>query len=573
MTWKKFFTAVDNSGLPLNVTGQQRRDGTGDAGFGMDTHGGWLPAVYAGSPNRLMRYRQYDAMDTDPEIHAALDTIAEFATQDDEYQGIPFEVQFDEDPSDTESKLIMKVLKNWVSINEWRKRLFKMFRSTIKYGDCFMIRDPETYKLYWVDPAQVEKIVVNQAEGKSIDYIFVRNLDPNFEHLIATRVSPVHNVGQNMGGMGGYGTADSYNSSGAAAISSVAVGGENFIQPTMSDGMGTDWPFGNSILDPIYKIYRQKELLEDAVLIYRLHRAPERRVFFIDVGNMPAHQARQYLEQVKYEVKQKRIPSNTADGQSIADSAYNPMSMLEDYFFAQTAEGRGSKVDTLPGGDNLGDIDDLKYFNNKLLRGLGIPSSYLPTGPEDGSAVYNDGKVGVAYIQEFRFSKYVERLQRLIEEVLDKEFKMYLKWRGVEVDNGNFRISLTPPQNFGDYRDIQINSERAGLYSQVAGITYMSNQFKLKKYLGLSEEEIRENEELWRQENDVDQYGDVSTKQAALRNVGVRPQQDIDVSTEIAEPPPTQGGEEGLGDLAGVGGGLDGAGGADLGAGAGTAPM
>jgi len=573
MTWKKFFTAVDNSGLPLNVTGQQRRDGTGDAGFGMDTHGGWLPAVYAGSPNRLMRYRQYDAMDTDPEIHAALDTIAEFATQDDEYQGIPFEVQFDEDPSDTESKLIMKVLKNWVSINDWRKRLFKMFRSTIKYGDCFMIRDPETYKLYWVDPAQVEKIVVNQAEGKSIDYIFVRNLDPNFEHLIATRVSPVHNVGQNMGGMGGYGTADSYNSSGAGAISSVAVGGENFIQPTMSDGMGTDWPFGNSILDPIYKIYRQKELLEDAVLIYRLHRAPERRVFFIDVGNMPAHQARQYLEQVKYEVKQKRIPSNTADGQSIADSAYNPMSMLEDYFFAQTAEGRGSKVDTLPGGDNLGDIDDLKYFNNKLLRGLGIPSSYLPTGPEDGSAVYNDGKVGVAYIQEFRFSKYVERLQRLIEEVLDKEFKMYLKWRGVEVDNGNFRITLTPPQNFGDYRDIQINSERAGLYSQVAGITYMSNQFKLKKYLGLSEEEIRENEELWRQENDVDQYGDVSTKQAALRNVGVRPQQDIDVSTEIAEPPPAQGGEEGLGDLAGVGGGLDGAGGADLGAGAGTAPM
>ena len=572
MTWKKFFTAVDNSGLPLNVTGQQRRDGTGDAGFGMDTHGGWLPAVYAGSPNRLMRYRQYDAMDTDPEIHAALDTIAEFATQDDEYQGIPFEVQFDEDPSDTESKLIMKVLKNWVSINEWRKRLFKMFRSTIKYGDCFMIRDPETYKLYWVDPAQVEKIVVNQAEGKSIDYIFVRNLDPNFEHLIATRVSPVHNVGQNMGGMGGYGTADSYNSSGAAAISSVAVGGENFIQPTMSDGMGTDWPFGNSILDPIYKIYRQKELLEDAVLIYRLHRAPERRVFFIDVGNMPAHQARQYLEQVKYEVKQKRIPNQTADGQSIADSAYNPMSMLEDYFFAQTAEGRGSKVDTLPGGDNLGDIDDLKYFNNKLLRGLGIPSSYLPTGPEDGSAVYNDGKVGVAYIQEFRFSKYVERLQRLIEEVLDKEFKMYLKWRGVEVDNGNFRISLTPPQNFGDYRDIQINSERAGLYSQVAGITYMSNQFKLKKYLGLSEEEIRENEELWRQENDVDQYGDVSTKQAALRNVGVRPQQDIDVSTDIAEPPPSQGGEEGLGDLAGVGGGLDG-GGADLGAGAGTAPM
>ena len=561
MTWKKFFTAVDNSGLPLNVTGQQRRDGTGNAGFGMENGNSWLPAVYAGSPNRLMRYRQYDSMDTDPEIHAALDTIAEFATQDDEYSGIPFVINYDEDPSDTESKLISKVLKNWCSINDWRKRLFRMFRSTIKYGDCFLIRDPETYKLYWVDPAQIEKIIVNQAEGKSVDYIFVRNLDPNFEHLIATRISPVHNVGTNLQGMSTFNTADAYTSQAqSGAASSVAVGGDHFVHPTMSDGMGPDWPFGNSILDPIYKIYRQKELLEDAVLIYRLHRAPERRVFFIDVGNMPAHQARQYLEQVKYEVKQKRIPNQTADGKSIADSAYNPMSMLEDYFFAQTADGRGSKVDTLPGGDNLGDIDDLKYFNNKLLRGLGIPSSYLPTGPEDGSAIYNDGKVGVAYIQEFRFSKYVERLQRQIEESLDFEFKMYLKWRGVEVDNGNFNITLTPPQNFGDYREIQLNTERAALYSQVAGITYMSNQFKLKKYLGLSEEEMRENEELWREENDIDQYGDVSTEQTQLRNVGIRPQQDIDVSTEIAEPPSMEGGEGGLGDIAGIGSGLDDAG-------------
>ena len=119
MTWKKFFTAVDNSGLPLNVTGQQRRDSISAGGFGMENGNGWLPAVYAGSPNRLMRYRQYDAMDTDPEISAALDTIAEFATQDDEYSGIPFLIDYDEDPSDTESKLTMKVLKNWCNINDW----------------------------------------------------------------------------------------------------------------------------------------------------------------------------------------------------------------------------------------------------------------------------------------------------------------------------------------------------------------------------------------------------------------------------------------------------------------------
>ena len=96
---------------------------------------------------------------------------------------------------------------------------------------------------------------------------------------------------------------------------------------------------------------------------------------------------------------------------------------MEDYFFAQTAEGRGSKVDVLQGGDNLGEIDDLKYFNNKLLRGLRIPSSYLPTGPDDGTATYQDGRVGTALIQEYRFSKYVERIQAILQMTLIKNLK------------------------------------------------------------------------------------------------------------------------------------------------------
>ena len=125
-------------------------------------------------------------------------------------------------------------------------------------------------------------------------------------------------------------------------------------------------------------------------------------------------------------------------------------------------------------------------------------------------------------------------------------------------------------KNFGDYRDIQLNTERAALYSQVAGITYMSNQFKLKKYLGLTDEEMRENEELWREENDIDQYGDVNTQQTQLRNIGIRPQQDIDVSTNIAEPPPAENPDE-LSDLGGIGGGLGDVGG-DVAGGTGTMP-
>lgn len=541
MSWRKHFTPVDNSGLPLNT---QKNYETGP-GASSSRYASWLPEVYAGSPNRLLRYMQYDNMDGDPEINTALDTIAEFGTQEDEYSGLPFTVNYVEDPSDTESKIISQTLSQWCNLNELYKRVFRIFRNTIKYGDQIFIRDPETYELYWVDPANVEKVIVNESEGKKIETYFIKNLDPIFQEQIATDVAPLHarpfGSGQGITGI----MSPTNHASGGSYLTGaiegqdqgIPVDAKHVVHISLTEGMDASWPFGISILEPIFKVFKQKELLEDSIIIYRVHRAPERRVFFIDVGNMPPHKARQYLEQVKYEVQQKRIPGKNAQGQSIADSAYNPMSMLEDYYFAQTAEGRGSKVETLPGGENLGQIDDLRYFNNKLLRGLRVPSSYLPTGPEDGSAVYNDGKVGVAYIQEFRFAKYVERLQKQIQEDLDREFKMFLKYRGIEIDNGNFYIEFNKPMNFSSYRDIQLEAEKAQLYAQVAGIPYLSNQFKLKKYLGLTDDEIRENEELWAQENAVDRNptaGEESEGGIGLNNMGIRAEPDdmMDMSAE-----------------------------------------
>ena len=275
---------------------------------------------------------------------------------------------------------------------------------------------------------------------------------------------------------------------------------------------------------------------------------------------MPPHKAQQYLERVRYEVQQKRIPNKTGGGQNIADSSYNPMSMLEDYFFAQTADGRGSKVDTLPGGSNLGEIDDLKFFNNKLIRGLRIPSSYLPTGPDDGSAPYNDGKVGVAYIQEYRFAKYCERLQRQIIKSMNEEFKVYLRASGVEVDNSLFDISFAEPQNFSSYRELELDQARTQLFGTLEGIPYLSTQFKLAKYLGLSEDEIRKNELLWAEENafDVDAVDD--TTSADLRQVGVRLQPGGDVTTAPIDMGPVDtpdaSGVDALGELGDEGGNL-----------------
>ena len=186
MSWKKYFNPVDNSALPSGVAG----DKSGNADMYASRYSSWLPEVYQGSPDRIMRYYQYDAMDRDLEVNAALDIISEFCTQEDDDTKLPFLVNYNESPSTPEVKVIQQSLQKWCKLNELPRRIFKMFRSTVKYGDQIYIRDPETKKLYWVDPYQVEKVLVNESDGKKIEQYFIKNLDLHLKDLAATSVSP-----------------------------------------------------------------------------------------------------------------------------------------------------------------------------------------------------------------------------------------------------------------------------------------------------------------------------------------------------------------------------------------------
>jgi hypothetical protein len=272
-------------------------------------------------------------------------------------------------------------------------------------------------------------------------------------------------------------------------------------------------------MESIFKVFKQKELLEDSIIIYRVQRAPERRVFYIDTGNMPSHLAMSFVERVKNEVNQRRIPSVTGGSQSVVDASYNPLSINEDYFFPQTAEGRGSKVEILQGGQNLGEIDDLKYFTNKLFRALRIPSSYLPTGSDDGGSNFNDGRVGTAYIQELRFNKYCERLQSLINGPFDSEFKLYLHAKGINIDSNIFDLKFNPPQNFAAYRQAEMDTARVNTFNTMVAVPMISKRFALKRFLGLTSEEIAENERQWKEEN-IDLDNKLSAS-AELRSVGI----------------------------------------------------
>jgi hypothetical protein len=518
MSWRKHFTTYNGQQSPISGA----RKGGNDSASRFQS---WLPEVYTGQPNRMDRYMQYDAMDQDSEINTALDTIAEFSTQQDESTTTPFVIEWNDDPTETESEVLQTVLKQWCRVNDWDRRLFNTFRNTVKYGDQPFVRDPETWKLFYVNPSDVMRVIVDEANGKEPAQYVIKNLDPNFQTLMAT--TP-HTGGHHVAGLGtmqSRNVAQVNNVNGMGSETETTLDASHVIHVAITDGMDLAWPFGNSILDAIFKTYKQKELLEDSIIIYRVQRAPERRIFYIDVGDMPSHQAMSHVERVKNEIHQRRIPSKTGGGSNMMDAQYNPLSIMEDYFFAQTAEGRGSKVETLPGGTGLGDIDDLKFFNNKLARGLRIPSSYLPTGPDDGTASMNDGRQGTAFIQEYRFTQYCRRLQRMVQPTFDKEFKMFLKHRGYEIESSQFVLNFVEPQSFSDYREIEINGARAGVFGQLEGVEYMSKRFALKKYLQLTDDEILENEKMWKQENPIkgDSGGSVDSDEFSdLNNVGIQ---------------------------------------------------
>ena len=525
MAWKKYFNDANLS----PISGEKVPN------FAKRNYSSYLPDVYTGHPNRIQRYFQYDQMDSDSEINAALDILAEFSTQQNKENETPFDIVFKDETTDHEVKLLKKALQQWTKANKLTKRIFRIFRNALKYGDCFFVRDPETFKWLYIDNAKVDRIVVNESEGKKPEQYVIRDINPNLQRLSATQITPNQTYGG--GGTTGGGTqayGSSYANAGSQAnmsgfagatggrfyrtMNAYNINAEHVVHMSMSDGLDNLFPFGQSVLEQIFKVYKQKELLEDAIIIYRVQRAPERRVFYIDVGNMPTHLAMQFVERVKNEINQRRIPS-TSGGVNYIDATYNPMSINEDYFFPQTAEGRGSKVDTLPGGTNLGEIDDLKFFTNKLFRGLRIPSSYLPTGPDDGQQQYNDGRVGTAYIQELRFNKYCMRLQSMLNPTIDEEFKIWIKSKGYNIDYGMFELKLNPPQNFAAYRQTEMDQSRVQTFTQVAELPYMSKRFALSRYLGLSEEEMAKNADMWAEENNIPQRK--QSKNAQLRGGGV----------------------------------------------------
>lgn len=438
---------------------------------------GWYNNIVTGSGNRLSRYAEYDLMDSDVDVSRALDIIAEEMTN--ESDGAILTLELEDGVIDEIGQVTLNTaLRRWNKSMLVEERLFDIARHLIKYGDV-VFNKPETFSSW-------EYVPVKNVTGAYVD-------QNNASNIIGLVINQQYKQANSLG-----------NSSSSTTDNLSIVPTERLVRFTLNNGMSDSAPFGMSILNSVYRAYQQKKLIEDSIIIYRVQRAPEKRVFYIDVGRMQPQRRKAYLEQVKLEMRQKKIPTvNNSTGESGMDNMYDPQDMMEDFFLATSGEaGRGSKIEILPGGANLGELSDLNHFKDKLAEGLRIPVSWTRDGA-NGPAVANDGKVGAAFIQEARFAKFVGRLQNALRNTLDIEFKKFTKNVGIKIDPHYYNVVLPVPSNFEAYRQAERDAALLTLLSQTSSVTTLSPRFAAKRYLQMTQNEIIENERMMREERGI----------------------------------------------------------------------
>jgi len=243
-------------------------------------------------------------------------------------------------------------------------------------------------------------------------------------------------------------------------------------------------------LEVARRAYKQLSLIEDSIVVYRLVRAPERLVFNVDVGNMPAPKAEAYLKRLMQNYWSKRTYDNDQGGNI---NVYDPQSMLDSYWFAKRNGDQGTKVEMLKGGENLGKLEDLNYFVTKLYKALRVPSSRLmpDTKFADGAEIFRE---------ELKFAKLIIRMQRHFASTIKETYITHLKlkglWKEYKLKENDVAVTFNPPSHFSAMRDQQLTELKFKNF-QTATQTEntIAKSYALKKYMNWNDDEILANRE------------------------------------------------------------------------------
>lgn len=248
------------------------------------------------------------------------------------------------------------------------------------------------------------------------------------------------------------------------------------------------------------KPLNQLKAMEDSLVIYRISRAPERRIFYVDVGNLPKMKAEQYLQDIMNKFKNK-VTYDAASGQIRDERKY--MTMLEDFWLPRREGGKGTEITTLPGGQNLGQIEDIQYFQNNLYKSLNVPISRLDPGQ-----VYSLGRATEISRDEVKFSKFIRRLRSKFSELFNTLLEKQLILRGIMNDQEwkafkpYFQYVFLDDSHMAEMKDIEVMNTRMNLLMDMEPFIgkYISHETIRKKFLKQTEEDIEEENQLIMQE-------------------------------------------------------------------------
>jgi hypothetical protein len=248
-----------------------------------------------------------------------------------------------------------------------------------------------------------------------------------------------------------------------------------------------------SYLHKAIKPLNQLRMIEDATVIYRISRAPERRIFYIDVGNLPKLKAEQYLRDIMVKYKNKLV-YDAVTGEVRDDRKF--LSMMEDFWLPRREGGKGTEITTLPGGQNLGELEDVKYFEKKLYKALSVPVSRL--NPE--SSGFSLGRTNEITRDELKFAKFVDRLRNKFSNLFDQAMRVQVVLKGIctaeewDIMKENIHYDFIKDNNFTELKDAELMTNRLGLLQTIDPYTgrYFSQLWIQRNVLRLSDDEIEE---------------------------------------------------------------------------------
>ena len=434
---------------------------------------------------------KYRAISFDPTIDMAIQEICNEAIVEDSDEDTVSIVLDDIEQPDRIKKVIQEEFDNVLQLLEFNRLSYELFRRWYVDGRLYyhvLVDEKKPQKgileVRYVDPRNIKKVrEVKKEKDKKTGVTIEKVIN---EYYMYSPAGFLKRTGSLTGS-----TMNSYGSSGSASAEGVKIARDAVVYCT-SGYQSLDNKLILSYLQKAIRPLNQLRSLEDSLVIYRISRAPERRIFYVDVGGLPKAKAEQYLADIMTKFKNK-VVYDSSTGEIRDDRKF--MTMLEDFWLPRREGGRGTEITTLPGGQNLGDIDDVVYFQNNLYRSLNVPISRLQ--PE---TTFSLGRATEITRDEVKFGKFITRLRNKFSELFMKLLERQLILKGVCTTEDwtewkqQIDFNFAVDNYFEELKLAELNRDRVGLAREMEEYVgkYYSHEYMRRYVLQHSESEIEE---------------------------------------------------------------------------------